>query len=162
MTTTAPDAPQRLRAAGLRVTAPRLAVLDVLTEHPHADAATILEETRERTSGVSVQGVYDVLAALTRARVLRRIQPANSVARYEVDHGDNHHHAVCRSCGQFVDVPCALSSAPCVDPSGAQEVGFAIDEAEVIYWGMCPSCRTSETVAPAATPSNQSHQSTHP
>lgn len=130
-----------LRGAGLRVTAPRVAVLRVLEEHPHSDATAVLRLTRERT-GISVQGVYDVLSSLTDRGLLRRIQPAHSVARYEVDLGDNHHHVVCRSCHAIVDVPCAGAGAPCLDPGQAQSLGFEVDEAEVIYWGLCGSCRS--------------------
>ncbi len=136
---------QRLRSAGLRVTAPRLAVLDVVAEHPHADAAAVLERTRERTRGVSVQGVYDVLTALTDAGLLRRLQPGHSVARYELDTGDNHHPVVCRSCQTITDVPCTTGQPPCLDTSHPESAGFVVDEAEVIFWGMCPRCReTSE------------------
>lgn len=147
-----PSAPQQtpppglvaaLRGAGLRVTAPRVAVLETLQQHPHAEAARVIEHTRERAHGVSVQGVYDVLAALTGARLVRRIQPAHAVARYELDLGDNHHHVVCRDCDVLVDVPCAVGSAPCLDPTPAEAVGFAVDEAEVIYWGRCPACQAA-------------------
>lgn len=137
-----PVAPeQRLRSAGLRVTAPRLAVLDVVAEHPHADVATVLERTRERAHDVSVQGVYDVLTALTRAGLLRRLQPGHSVARYELETGDNHHHVVCRSCQSIIDVPCTTGQPPCLDTSHPEAAGFVVDEAEVIFWGMCPDCR---------------------
>lgn len=137
-----------LRAAGLRVTKPRLHVLATVQEHPHADAATVLSLTREEARGVSVQGVYDVLTTLTRAGLLRRIQPAQSVARFEVDSGDNHHHVVCRSCEVLVDVPCAVGERPCLDPSATHALGFDVDEAEIIYWGICPDCREAEA-APA-------------
>lgn len=130
-----------LRRAGLRVTAPRLAVLEILQAAPHADAASVLAATRAQDVGVSVQGVYDVLAALYDAGVLRRIQPAHSVARFEIDHGDNHHHAVCRACGDLVDVPCVTGEPPCLDPRPATTTGFAVDEAEVIFWGLCPDCQ---------------------
>ena len=106
-----------LRAAGLRVTKPRLEVLATVHEHPHADAATVLALTRDHARGVSVQGVYDVLTTLTDAGLLRRIQPAQSVARFEVDTGDNHHHVVCRSCGVIADVDCAAGAAPCLSAS---------------------------------------------
>lgn len=137
-----------LREAGLRVTNARLEVLATVQEHPHADAATVLSLTRDRARGVSVQGVYDVLTTLTDAGLLRRIQPAHSVARFEVDEGDNHHHVVCRSCEVLVDVPCALGERPCMDPSAAHVLGFEVDEAEIIYWGTCPDCRAAEA-APA-------------
>lgn len=141
------SAPELLRGAGLRVTAPRLAVLETLAEHPHADATAVLRLTRERARGISVQGVYDVLATLTGAGVLRRIQPAHSVARFELDLGDNHHHVVCRGCQALADVPCAEGSAPCVDPARPADLGFTVDEAEVIYWGTCAACRGEESAA---------------
>lgn len=137
-----------LREAGLRVTNARLEVLATVQENPHADAATVLAITRERARGVSVQGVYDVLTTLTDKGLLRRIQPAHSAARFEVDEGDNHHHVVCRSCEVLVDVPCAVGERPCLDPSGAHALGFDVDEAEIIYWGTCPDCREDEA-APA-------------
>jgi Fur family transcriptional regulator, stress-responsive regulator len=130
-----------LREAGLRVTGPRLAVLETLGRVPHADASTILAATREHAAGVSVQGVYDVLAALSEAGVLRRIQPAQSVARFEIDSGDNHHHVVCRGCEAIVDVPCSTGEPPCLDTGPAQAAGFAVEEAEVLFWGQCPSCQ---------------------
>lgn len=137
-----------LREAGLRVTTARLEVLATVQEHPHADAATVLSLTRERARGVSVQGVYDVLGTLTDAGLLRRIQPAHSVARFEVDQGDNHHHVVCRRCEALVDVPCAVGDRPCLDPSAAAALGFEVDEAEILYWGTCPDCR-GDRPAPA-------------
>lgn len=136
-------ATERLRASGLRVTGPRLAVLDVLAENPHADVATVLELTRERASGLSVQGVYDVLTALTRAGLLNRVQPGHSAARYELNRGDNHHHVVCRGCQAITDVPCTSGRPPCLDASPAETMGFTVDEAEVIFWGVCPSCQQS-------------------
>ncbi|MGC5586074.1 Fur family transcriptional regulator [Ornithinimicrobium sp. W1679] len=152
-----PTAPvDLLRAAGLRVTGPRVAVLDVLADHPHADAARVLEQVRARSTagaaGVSVQGVYDVLSTLDGAGLLRRIQPAHSVARYEIDGGDNHHHVVCRGCGHLHDVPCSTGSVPCLDPTAPQALGFLVDEAEVIYWGLCPDCRTDDVGAAGAPP----------
>jgi Fur family ferric uptake transcriptional regulator len=133
-----------LRAATLRVTRPRVAVLAAVHEHPHADTASIIEAVRGGLGEVSQQAVYDVLEALTGAGLVRRIHPPGSVARYESRVGDNHHHVVCRACGTIADVDCALGSAPCLDASDHH--GFAIDEAEVIYWGLCPAC------APARTP----------
>ena len=143
MTTTAQD---QLRAVGLRVTKPRLAVLNVLADRPHSDTATILEAVRADLATVSRQAVYDCLEVLTETGLVRRIQPAGSLARYELRRGDNHHHLVCRGCGGVADVPCATGSAPCLDAS--VDHGFTIDEAEVIYWGHCPSCS-----APPAAPS---------
>jgi Fur family ferric uptake transcriptional regulator len=127
-----------LRAAGLRVTRPRIAVLGAVRDHPHADTYSIIHLVRGELGAVSQQAVYDVLQALTDAAVLRRIQPLGSVARYESRVGDNHHHAVCRSCGAIADVDCAVGEAPCL--SASHDHGFVIDEAEVIYWGVCPEC----------------------
>jgi Fe2+ or Zn2+ uptake regulation protein len=134
-----------LRDAALRVTAPRKAVLSAVHDHPHADTETLLAATRLRLSSVSHQAVYDVLRALTDAGLVRRIQPAGSVARYEARVGDNHHHVVCRSCGAVSDVDCAIGETPCLTAS--DDSGFAIDEAEVVYWGLCPACQS-----PAAGP----------
>ena len=128
----------------MRVTKPRLAVLDVLAEHPHADTNAIIGLVRRRMGDVSHQAVYDVLQALTTAGLLRRIQPLGSVARYESRIGDNHHHVVCRSCGAVADVDCAVGQAPCLVPS--IDHAYEIDEAEVIYWGTCPSCRKETRV----------------
>jgi Fe2+ or Zn2+ uptake regulation protein len=130
-----------LRAAGLRVTQPRLAVMAVLGEHPHADTNAIIALVREGLGDVSHQAVYDVLQALTSAGIVRRIQPLGSVARYETRVGDNHHHVVCRSCGAVADVDCAVGQRPCLVPSIDHE--YEIDEAEVIYWGTCPDCRAN-------------------
>ena len=127
-----------LRDAALRVTRPRLAVLEQLHHHPHADADTIAQAVRADLGKVSTQAVYDVLAALTDAGLVRRIEPAGSPARYEMRVGDNHHHAICRECGVIADVDCAVGERPCLHASDTH--GFAIDEAEVIYWGRCPSC----------------------
>ena len=134
------DLERSLRGASLRVTRPRLAVLAALHARPHADTETIIDLVR-RDVAVSHQAVYDVLRALTDAGLVRRFQPAGSVARYEPQTGDNHHHLVCRACGAIVDVGCAVGEAPCLTvPDGA---GFQLDEAEVIYWGQCPRCLTS-------------------
>lgn len=133
------DAAQMLRARSLRVTAPRVAVLTVLAAAPHATVDVITTSTREVLGSVSTQAVYDVLAALARAGLVRRFEPAGHPARYEIELGDNHHHLVCRSCATMVDVDCATGSAPCLD--AADDNGFAIDEAEVIYWGLCPRCQ---------------------
>jgi Fur family transcriptional regulator, stress-responsive regulator len=136
-----PELEQSLRAAALRVTQPRLAVLAAVHAHPHADTDTVIRLTREEIADVSHQAVYDVLRALTASRLVRRIEPANSVARYEARVGDNHHHAVCRSCGVIADVDCASGDTPCLTASNDQ--GFVIDEAEVVYWGLCAACTTS-------------------
>ncbi len=138
MTPAAPPA-ERLRAAGLRVTEPRLVVLTVLDAHPHLDADGVL--ARVPGARLSVQSVHNVLRALTQRGVVRRIEPADSPALYESRVGDNHHHAVCRGCGAVVDVPCVAGHAPCLTPS--ESSGFAIDLAEVVFWGLCPDCRAS-------------------
>ncbi|OBB48188.1 Fur family transcriptional regulator [Mycobacterium sp. 852002-51961_SCH5331710] len=141
-----PDYADRLRAADLRVTRPRLAVLEAVYGNPHADTETIFGAVRRALPDVSRQAVYDVLAALTSAGLVRRIQPSGSVARYESRVGDNHHHVVCRSCGVIADIDCAVGEAPCLtpsDPDGALD-GFVLDEAEVIYWGLCPDCLVSQ------------------
>src|SRR6478672_4289459 len=129
-----------LRTASLHVTRPRVAVLAAVHEHPHADTYSIIGLVREELGGVSRQAVYDVLQALTDAGLVRRIHPQGSVARYDPRVGDNHHHVVCRSCGDIADVDCAVGAAPCLTASDGH--GFAIDEAEVIYWGLCPGCST--------------------
>ena len=129
-----------LQGASLRVTRPRLAVLDAVHQHPHADTDSLIRASRRALPEVSHQAVYDVLRALTEAGLVRRIQPAGSVARYEGRTGDNHHHVVCRSCGNVADIDCATGSAPCLIPS--DDHGYAIDEAEVVYWGLCPACST--------------------
>lgn len=128
-----------LRAAGLRVTRPRLAVLDALHDGGHLDVDEIATRVRTRLETVSTQAVYDVLGALSRAGLARRIEPAGSPARYEARVGDNHHHVVCRSCGVIADVDCAVGDAPCLDPNNAR--GFMVDEAEVTFWGLCPGCQ---------------------
>lgn len=130
-----------LREAGLRVTAPRLAVLSAVGRLPHATAEAVLAAVREELPGLSVQGVYDVLHALTDAGLLRCIEPAGHPARYERRTGDNHHHVVCRRCGALDDVDCAVGHAPCLTPVTTH--GFAIELAEVTYWGLCPACRTA-------------------
>ncbi|TNC21889.1 Fur family transcriptional regulator [Amycolatopsis alkalitolerans] len=135
---TASDYERMLRGASLRVTRPRVAVLSAVHGHPHADTASIIGAVREDLGEVSHQAVYDVLSALTAAGLLRRIEPTGSVARYEARVGDNHHHVVCRSCGVIADVDCAVGDAPCLTAS--DDHGFTVDEAEVIYWGLCPDC----------------------
>ncbi|MDT5210440.1 MAG: Fur family transcriptional regulator, stress-responsive regulator [Mycobacterium sp.] len=144
--TSVPDYADQLRAADLRVTRPRLAVLEAVQAHPHADTEMLFSAVRAGLPEVSRQAVYDVLAALTTVGLVRRIQPSGSVARYESRVGDNHHHVVCRNCGVIADVDCAVGVAPCLtpsDPDGALD-GFVLDEAEVIYWGLCPDCSESQ------------------
>lgn len=135
---TTSDLQQLLRGADLRVTRPRVAVLGAVHAHAHADTDTIIGAVRKGLPEVSHQAVYDSLHTLTAAGLVRRIQPLGSVARYESRVGDNHHHVVCRSCGDIADVDCAIGDAPCLTASDAG--GFTIDEAEVIYWGLCPAC----------------------
>lgn len=139
--TTTPDFQQMLRGAALRVTRPRLAVLTAVHTHPHADTESIIAAVREELPEVSHQAVYDSLHTLTGAGLVRSIKPAGSVARYETRTGDNHHHVVCRSCGRVDDVDCAVGHAPCL--AASDNHGFSIEEAEVIYWGTCPDCSSS-------------------
>lgn len=138
---------QTLRGAGLRVTAPRLAVLAaVMGEGQHRDADAIAIAARTRLGTLSTQAVYDNLHALVEAGLVRRIQPAGSPARYEARVGDNHHHVVCRRCGVTRDVDCTMGAAPCLEPSANH--GFAIDEAEVIFWGLCSDCQAASLETP--------------
>ena len=137
MTTSAAE--RLIRDAGLRVTAPRVAVLDAVHAHPHADTDSLIRAVRSDLRVVSHQAVYDVLRVLTAAGLVRRIEPPGSVARYEARVGDNHHHLVCRSCGAVEDVDCAVGEAPCL--TAADDRGYVIDEAEVVYRGLCPRCR---------------------
>jgi Fur family ferric uptake transcriptional regulator len=138
--TTAPDVEHVLREASLRVTRPRVAVLTAVHDNPHADTDSIINAVRNDIGDVSTQAVYDVLRALTTAGLVRRIEPAGSVPRYESRVADNHHHIVCRTCGAIADVDCAVGDTPCL--TAADNHGFSIDEAEVTYWGLCPSCST--------------------
>ncbi len=151
-----------LRDHDLRVTRPRIAVLEAVHEHPHADTQTIIDHVRKDLAEVSHQAVYDVLAALTQAGLLRRIQPQGSVARYEARIGDNHHHVVCRHCGAVADVDCAIGEAPCLTASETH--GYTIEEAEVTYWGLCPECRASPGASTAGTPTRAAHHrpTSHP
>lgn len=137
---------EMLRRASLRVTRPRVAVLSVVYEHPHADTGSIIEHVRSDLGQVSHQAVYDVLNVLTDHGLVRRIQPLGAVARYESRVGDNHHHVVCRTCGAIADVDCADGTAPCL--STTDDHGYEIDEAEVIFWGRCPGCAAAPTLNP--------------
>jgi len=132
---------QMLRSATLRVTRPRVAVLRAVYAYPHADTAALINAVRADIPDVSHQAVYDSLRTLTDAGLVRCIQPAGSVARYESRVGDNHHHVVCRSCGVIADVDCAVGDTPCLTAS--DDHGFVLDEAEVVYWGLCPACTTA-------------------
>ena len=132
------DPSELLRQRGLRVTAQRLAVLRAVSDAPHVAADVVAEQVRSEIGWISIQAVYDALAALTEKGLLRRIQPAGSPARYEGRVGDNHHHLICRVCDRMVDVDCAVGAPPCL--TAAEDFGYEIDEAEVIYWGRCPDC----------------------
>lgn len=138
-----PTIAEELRGAGLRVTAARAALLDAVRAGDHLGVEAIAAGVRDRIGQVSLQAVYDALNALTQAGLVRRIEPAGSPARYEGRLRDNHHHLVCRSCGTVADVDCAVGHAPCLTPS--DDHGFAIDEAEVTYWGLCPGCSVTRT-----------------
>jgi Fe2+ or Zn2+ uptake regulation protein len=139
---TQPSPTQLLRAAGLRVTAPRAIVLRALAERPHARADALIAAARAELGAVSTQGVYNVLRDCCEAGIVRRIEPAGSPALYELRVGDNHHHMVCRRCNAVHDVDCAVGEAPCLEP--ADRLGFVVDEAEVVYWGVCPACRAAD------------------
>ena len=138
-----PSTAGELRGAGLRVTAARVALLETVRDGDHLGVEAITSGVRERIGHVSLQAVYDALHALTDAGLVRRIEPAGSPARFEGRVRDNHHHVVCRSCGAVADVDCAVGEAPCLTAS--DDHGFAIDEAQVIYWGLCPGCSTARS-----------------
>ncbi|WP_089303012.1 Fur family transcriptional regulator [Haloechinothrix alba] len=145
----------QLRQAGLRVTEPRLAVLEWLADHPHATVDEIGRGVRERIGSVSTQAVYDVLTACARAGLVRWIEPAGHPSRYERRTGDNHHHLVCRACGRIDDVDCARGSPPCLTPDDAQ--GYELDEAEVVFWGVCRDCSATAEPLPASYSTGSSH-----
>lgn len=128
-----------LRRHGLQVTAQRLAVLRAVSAHPHVTADGVADAAKGEIGAISRQAVYDALGALVEKGLVRRIAPSGSPARYETRVGDNHHHLICRVCGRVVDVDCAVGSAPCL--TAAEDMGYEIDEAEVVYWGRCPECR---------------------
>ena len=148
-----PDAPTLLRAARLRVTAQRVAVLGVLLDHPHATVDTVALHVRQALGSVSTQGVYDVLRVCTDAGLVRRIEPAGSPALFEIRANHNHHHLVCRSCGTVADADCPIGAAPCLIPSDPR--GFVVDEAEVVFWGHCTACQS------AAEPSQPAEETHH-
>ena len=152
----AEDLKRALRAAGLRVTRPRLAVLDAVRAQPHLDTQALIRAARARVGAVSHQAVYDVLGALVDTGLVRRIQPEGSDARYEARVGDNHHHVVCRGCGAIADVDCVTGAAPCLTPSA--DAGFVVDEAEVVFWGRCPSCAAGRP--PARSPGSTAQEGT--
>ena len=140
---------EQLRNAGLRVTRPRLSVLGVLAQHPHTDAETIATAARAVHPSISPQAVYGVLKALVGRGLARRIEPAGAPALYELRVGDNHHHLVCRECGTVADVDCVVGAAPCLTPSDA--AGFVVDEAEVVFWGLCADCQVARRQGTDAT-----------
>jgi len=136
-----PDEPaELLRRRGYRVTGQRLAVLRAVSREPHVTADAITETVRAELGAISIQAVYDVLGVLVDVGLVRRIQPAGSPARFEARVSDNHHHVICRACGRTADVDCAVGLAPCL--TAADDRGYEIDEAEVIYWGRCPDCQS--------------------
>lgn len=149
-----PDPSAILRQHGIQVTAQRLAVLRAVTARPHVTADAVAEAVRIEIGAISLQSVYDALGLLVSRGLIRRIQPSGSPARFEGRVGDNHHHLVCRGCGRVVDVACAAGAAPCL--TAADDQGYAIDEAEVVYWGLCPECldrpRASAPESPSTTP----------
>ncbi|GGK84101.1 transcriptional repressor [Sphaerisporangium melleum] len=138
-----PGTAAELRGVGLRVTAARVALLETVRDGDHLDVEAIASGVRDRVGHVSLQAVYEALHALTAVGLVRRIEPPGSPARYEGRVGDNHHHLVCRSCGVVVDVDCAVGEAPCLTAS--DDHGFSVDEAEVIYWGLCLACSTARS-----------------
>jgi Fe2+ or Zn2+ uptake regulation protein len=149
------DPADLLRQQGFKVTAQRLAVLRAVSASPHLTADDVVEIVRADIAAVSRRAVYDAVNVLADMGLLRRIQPAGSAARYESRVGDNHHHLICRACGSMVDVDCAVGSTPCL--TAADDAGYDIDEAEVIYWGRCPTCR--QAAESASVPSNHSSKS---
>ena len=142
-----------LRNHDLRVTRQRVAVLEVIRDNPHSDTGSVIELVRGRIGEVSHQAVYDTLRTLTESGLVRHIQPSGSVARYEARVGDNHHHVVCRSCGTVADVDCVVGRAPCIE--GSEDHGFAIDECEVTFWGLCPTCRAARPGDTESNPTNR-------
>lgn len=152
------DSAALLRGAGLRVTASRAATLDVLAGHGHLDAESVIGAVREQLGSVSRQGVYDALRALVGAGLVRSISLDGRRALFELEQHDNHHHLVCRGCGRFEDAPCAEGSAPCLDSPAVGRHGFAIDQAEVIYRGLCPACQGRQ----AGSPADRAHASPAP
>lgn len=137
------DPTDLLRNHGIQVTAQRLAVLRAVAREPHATADGVAEVVKKEIGAISRQSVYDALGVLVAEGLIRRIQPAGSPARFEARVGDNHHHVICRICGRTADVDCAVGTAPCL--TAADDNGYEIDEAEVIYWGRCPKCQRRKT-----------------
>ena len=153
------DPADLLRQHGIQVTAQRLAVLRAVASHPHITADAVAEAVRAAIGAISLQSVYDALGVLVTARLIRRIQPAGSPARFENRVGDNHHHLICRICGRLVDVDCAVGSAPCL--TAGDDLGYEIDEAEVAYWGRCPDC-LAQAGAPSRTDAPTRRRRPHP
>jgi Fur family transcriptional regulator, stress-responsive regulator len=145
-----------LREHGIQVTAQRLAVLRAVEAQPHITADNVAEIVRSEIGAISLQSVYDALGVLAAEGLIRRIQPPGSPARYENRVGDNHHHLICRGCGRTVDVDCAVGSAPCL--TAADDQGYEIDEAEVVYWGRCPDCVTGAAASPPPEPLARRHR----
>ena len=144
-----PNPAELLRKRGIQVTAQRLAVLRAVARQPHVTADSVAEIVRVEIGAISLQSVYDALSVLVTEGLIRRIQPAGSPARFEDRVGDNHHHLICRTCGRMVDVDCAIGSTPCL--TAADDSGYEIDEAEVVYWGRCPDCLRATFVKATAT-----------
>ena len=140
MPTDLTDHAEALRGQGVQVTAQRIAVLRAVAAHPHATAEEVAQVARNEIGAISRQSVYDALGTLVDAGLLQRIQPVGSAARYEDRVGDNHHHLICRGCGQVLDVDCAVGETPCLTASNNQ--GYQIDQADVAYWGRCPACQS--------------------
>ena len=136
---TGPDIAHKLRDHGLQVTAQRIAVMEAVTGHPHTTPDELAEVVRNKIGSISRQAVYDTLGVFVEKNLVRRIQPSGWVARYEARVGDNHHHLVCRGCDLMYDIDCAVGYTPCL--TADDDHGFVIDEAEVVYWGMCPACQ---------------------
>ena len=148
------DSAALLRERGIQVTAQRLAVLRAVAGHPHITADAVAEIVRNEIGAISLQSVYDALGLLVSERLIRRIQPSGSPARFEDRVGDNHHHLICRACGRVVDIDCAVGTAPCLTP--LDDRGYQVDEAEVAYWGRCPDClEQSRTSSQAVSRSGQ-------
>jgi Fe2+ or Zn2+ uptake regulation protein len=154
-----------LRAAGLRVTVPRTLVLAALAARPHSDAEAVLDAARSSYPNLSAQAVYGVLKAFVGSGIARRFEPAGAAALYELRTGDNHHHLVCRRCSTVVDVDCAVGSAPCLVPGRSDSPAaaeFAVDEAEVIFWGLCADCRAAVDTSPPLTSASSNSRTTSP
>ena len=154
------DPAELLRKHGLSITAQRLAVLRALSRRPHSTADAIAEEVRAEIEVISRQAVYNALGTLAEKGLIRRIQPFGSPALYEDRVGDNHHHAICRTCGKTVDVNCAVGAAPCLTAAAA--AGFQIDEAEVVYWGTCPECLAKRSEAGGQRRTKRNNNQTKP